>query len=221
MIRVRKLTSMRIIATLFILFTTPIFAADLVGVPKVDSADTFILEGQKLRLFGVNAPGKRQYCADGARGVFDCGARAQKFLKDLVRRAEISCDIIRPGTSERLGTVTCVHRGVDLGLTLIRAGYAQAELTESGDYATAQKEAFFAGEGLWAFDYAPLEVVEDPASARGRGCDIKGNISKTGRLYHDETSRWYGRTTIAPEFGERWFCSTREAQSAGWRAPGG
>ncbi len=207
-----------LIAALLMAF--PLHAADLSGTPKVTSGDTFVLDRQKLRLFGIRAPGKRQYCPDPSGGVFDCGARSEEFLKELVRRADIRCDIVVPGSTERLAAVRCEHDGTDLGLSLVQAGFAQARLSDSVDYATAQKEAFFAGEGLWAFDYVPLEVAEDPDAARVSGCDIKGNLSKTGRLYHDASSRWYGRTSIAPEFGERWFCSANEAQRAGWRAPG-
>ena len=54
-----------------------------------------------------------------------------------------------------------------------------------------------------------------------RACNIKGNISKSGRIYHTPGSRWYSRTKISPGKGERWFCSEQEARAAGWRAPRG
>ena len=39
------------------------------------------------------------------------------------------------------------------------------------------------------------------------------------RVYHTSDSAWYDRTEIDTSAGERWFCSEREAQEAGWRAP--
>jgi hypothetical protein len=51
------------------------------------------------------------------------------------------------------------------------------------------------------------------------GCKIKGNISKSGKIYHGPGSRWYDRTKIDEAKGEKWFCSTSEAEQAGWRAP--
>ena len=50
-------------------------------------------------------------------------------------------------------------------------------------------------------------------------CDIKGNISiDTGeRIFHVPGQEYYSQTIIRPEFGERWFCSEREARAAGWR----
>ena len=56
-------------------------------------------------------------------------------------------------------------------------------------------------------------------SAHQRGCDIKGNITDNGRIYHVPGNRWYDRTTIDESTGERWFCTEAEAEDAGWRAP--
>jgi hypothetical protein len=51
------------------------------------------------------------------------------------------------------------------------------------------------------------------------GCEIKGNISyRTGeRIYHLPGQRWYGKTVINPQAGERWFCTEEEAVANGWR----
>ena len=38
-------------------------------------------------------------------------------------------------------------------------------------------------------------------------------------VYHTPDSPWYSRTEIDTDAGERWFCTEREAQEAGWRAP--
>ena len=51
------------------------------------------------------------------------------------------------------------------------------------------------------------------------GCLIKGNINNKGeRIYHLPGGKWYDRTKISTEKGERWFCSEAEAADAGWRA---
>ncbi|MCD2181468.1 sunset domain-containing protein [Rhizobium sp. GN54] len=57
------------------------------------------------------------------------------------------------------------------------------------------------------------------ATARARGCAIKGNISaQTGeRIYSVPGQDYYEVVRISPEYGERWFCSESEAQAAGWR----
>lgn len=50
-------------------------------------------------------------------------------------------------------------------------------------------------------------------------CPIKGNVSAQGaRIYHVPGSRSYHATVIVEGDGERWFCSTADAEKAGWRA---
>ncbi len=52
-------------------------------------------------------------------------------------------------------------------------------------------------------------------------CVIKGNVNpSTGtKIYHTPASRWYDRTDIKPEEGDRWFCTEAEAEAAGFRPP--
>lgn len=51
------------------------------------------------------------------------------------------------------------------------------------------------------------------------GCDIKGNISiETGeKIFHVPGQEYYSETIIRSEYGERWFCTAREARANGWR----
>lgn len=56
-----------------------------------------------------------------------------------------------------------------------------------------------------------------PAQRSDSGCDIKGNISSNGRIYHRPGGAHYARTQIDESRGERWFCSEEEARAAGWR----
>ena len=47
----------------------------------------------------------------------------------------------------------------------------------------------------------------------------KGNISRSGKIYHVPGSGSYEKTRIDESKGERWFCTEEEAKAAGWRAP--
>lgn len=50
-------------------------------------------------------------------------------------------------------------------------------------------------------------------------CNIKGNISINSgtRIFHVPGQYDYDSTRIRTDYGERWFCSEADAQSAGWR----
>jgi len=61
-----------------------------------------------------------------------------------------------------------------------------------------------------------LQAAEE---ARG-DCQIKGDITAAGdRLYHRPGDAAYPRVWVDEAAGERWFCSTEEAEAAGWRGP--
>ncbi len=49
-------------------------------------------------------------------------------------------------------------------------------------------------------------------------CLIKGNINNKGeKIYHMPGQKYYDKTIIEPEKGERWFCTEQEATTDGWR----
>ena len=50
-------------------------------------------------------------------------------------------------------------------------------------------------------------------------CNIKGNISSSGdKIYHMPGQQYYEVTKIDGSKGEKYFCSTQEAEQAGFRA---
>jgi endonuclease YncB( thermonuclease family) len=68
-----------------------------------------------------------------------------------------------------------------------------------------------------AFPVAAFTSAPPMSQAPRPGCDIKGNISGNGRIYHLPGGAYYARTRIDESRGERWFCSESEARAAGWR----
>jgi endonuclease YncB( thermonuclease family) len=63
----------------------------------------------------------------------------------------------------------------------------------------------------------PTPLPKSPSASRP-DCTIKGNISRSGRIYHLPGSASYDRTLVDEARGERWFCSEDEARAAGWRS---
>lgn len=65
----------------------------------------------------------------------------------------------------------------------------------------------------------PASTPDDVPRSLAARCPTKGNVSRSGRIYHLPGSASYERTVIEESRGERWFCSEDEARAAGWRAP--
>ena len=68
-------------------------------------------------------------------------------------------------------------------------------------------------------DLADTLDFGDSPQDEAQDCLIKGNISKSGKIYHTPDSKFYKRVKIDTSKGERWFCTVEDAIDAGWRAP--
>ena len=74
----------------------------IAGVASVIDGDTIEIHGQRIRLFGIDAPEGSQLCArpDGER--WRCGQQGSLALSDRIWRATVSC---RPRDVDRYGRV--------------------------------------------------------------------------------------------------------------------
>jgi hypothetical protein len=189
--------------------------------------DTLDVDGTRVRLFGVDAPETSQPCRDAKGAVWDCGEWVATRARELWDGRPARCAV---EDTDRYGrkVARCSVAGQDLGATLVAQGMALAYLDYSRDYLPQQEEARGAKTGIWAGTFqAPWDYRREPdldvtnvVVLSAPGCEIKGNISSAGRLYHLPGSRSYARTTIHDSLGERWFCTEAEAQAAGWRKAG-
>ncbi len=66
---------------------------------------------------------------------------------------------------------------------------------------------------------ARAKITTATTSTTTSTCLIKGNISSSGeKIYHVPGGAYYDVTVIDTSAGERWFCTTQQAEDAGWRA---
>ena len=202
------------------------------GRARVSDGDTLRVAGERVRLEGMDAPETDQTCRDAAGRDYPCGLRATEAMRALAEGRRVVCE--GPGRDYwgRL-IARCATADGDLGEAMVRAGWALAFRRFSEDYIPAETAARRAGAGMWAGEFVPpwdhraeerqiiratpeaREKLDDPD--RPEGCDIKGNISANGRIYHLPGSRHYDRVTVRLDLGQRWFCSEAEALDAGWR----
>jgi hypothetical protein len=73
----------------------------------------------------------------------------------------------------------------------------------------------------WNSDFSDLAESGCPSGCTYHkdGCDIKGNVSFDSgeKIYHLPNQKYYSETVINTDYGERWFCTEREAVENGWR----
>ncbi len=190
---------------------------------RVVDGDTLEVAGVVYRLHGIDAPEAGQTCKTASGGQWQCGAEAIDTLEGLALGNDVVCD--NRGIDLYGRTIgVCKVDGKDLNATMVQTGHAWAFRRYSQDYVGLEDVAHSAHIGIWQADTeAPWDyrshkwdVAKQEAPS---GCPIKGNISKSGHIYHAPWSPWYAKTKVSTKNGERWFCSEKEAVEAGWRAP--
>jgi endonuclease YncB( thermonuclease family) len=202
-------------------------ASQIVGIARVLDGDTIDLNGERIRLRGIDAAEDGQRCGLPGGGTWDCAGAATARLQALTAGRTTTCD---PIERDRYGRIVAVCRVADTDVqeVLMREGLAWAYRQYSRSYVTAEEAARADGIGIWQGPAEPPwewrrrqqpRVATVSSSTARDGCNIKGNINSEGvRIYHTPASPWYEKTTVNESRGQRWFCTEAEARAAGWRS---
>ncbi len=130
--------------------------ADMTGRPKIIDGDTIELQGQAIRLYGIDAPELGQACTIKER-TYDCGMVARTALLDLTAGVAVTCKVVsakvvsaEPGRATEDGRPgRCFAQGYDLSEGMAYTGWALALPEVSERYLVFEERAQAAGRGLW------------------------------------------------------------------------
>lgn len=191
------------------------------GRAIVIDGDTIDIDGQHIRLEGIDAPEHAQTCGRKWFGTWSCGAAAMRALEALVRGRRVACDNEGYDTYGRILGL-CTVDGRDINAEMVRSGYAWAFVKYSTRYVAEEAEARKAKAGIWQGEAEPAWVYRETTwdvaeQAAPSGCAIKGNVTANGHIYHMPWSPWYAKVKVEPAKGEQWFCSEADAAKAGFR----
>ncbi|HRK25599.1 MAG TPA: thermonuclease family protein [Beijerinckiaceae bacterium] len=134
------------------------------GRAEAVDGDSLRMNGEEMRLLGIDAPEFSQTCKRGGQD-WKCGREAAQHLRRLLARAPVTCIGHERDRYNRL-LVTCRSLGVDLGAAQVKAGMAIA----NGGYFVEEAEARNESRGLWAGefdnprDYRILHPSRQPAA---------------------------------------------------------
>ena len=122
-------------------------ASGLVLPQSVIDGDTIVLEGKRIRLFGIDAPEKSQPCQVQEAAVA-CGIIARNALIGFVVGATVRCDredVDRYGRD----VSRCYADGYDLSAGMVRVGLAVAYRQYSLSYVSDEENAKRLKRGMW------------------------------------------------------------------------
>ena len=124
----------------------------LVGVSSVIDGDTIEIHGQRIRIWGIDAPESSQLCYIQGK-PWRCGQRASLALSDWIRRRTVTC-IERGRDRYRRVVAVCSVAGDDMAAWLVRHGWALDWPRYSRRaYAEFQRLAAAAKVGVWQGDF--------------------------------------------------------------------
>jgi endonuclease YncB( thermonuclease family) len=131
-------------------------ASDLTGRASVIDGDTIEIHGQRIRLFGIDAPESRQTCEANGQ-TYRCGQQAALSLADHVGQRTVACE---QRDNDRYGRIVAICRAgaEDLNAWLVSQGWALAYRHYSTAYLAEEDAARTAHLGIWRGTFtAPWE----------------------------------------------------------------
>jgi endonuclease YncB( thermonuclease family) len=160
--------------TLVVLRVQEIEAVNQAGIAKVLDGDSLELNGERIRLEGIDAPEFDQMCKTGGKAVA-CGQEARRRLRELAGSSRLNCKGWQRDKYERLLAV-CEAGGKQINREMVRSGWAIAY----GAYATEEAEARRTRLGLWAGDF---ERPQDFRRTKGDLLDAPHDFWRIVREY--------------------------------------
>ena len=98
--------------------------ATVVGVASVIDGDTIEIHGQRIRLYGIDAPEASQPCDLNGK-AWRCGRASANALAEYIGRRTVTCE---PRDRDRYGRLVaaCIVGGENLSARMVREGWAVA-----------------------------------------------------------------------------------------------
>lgn len=141
---------------IFLLSTKASSIEKIEGVPSVTDGDTIKINGNKIRLFGIDAPEVKQSCKKpfisfsfyNLYKKYNCGVISTEKLRDKVSNKKISCLI---SNKDRYGRFIgeCFYNKLNLNSWMVKNGYAVAYLKYSKKFVAQENQAKKNKLGIW------------------------------------------------------------------------
>lgn len=135
-------------------------------VTQVRSGYLFKIGTHFVKLYGIDAPDPDQTCYDKRGESYKCGYQSKMMLEKLILNKHITCQVAG-GDYRQNYIATCKIADTDIGVGMVRAGWAVADRRASKVYIPYEKEANQKNLGLWAGQFvAPWQARQEIKTER-------------------------------------------------------
>lgn len=172
-------------------------------VTNIIDGDTFeTADGQHIRINNIDAP-ELQFCG---------GDEAKQELKKLLLNKKVFIKVSRLDGYRLISDVYTINGNV--GYNLVKKGLVVYKNKEKGTdeaFMEASQNARNKQIGIYS---SKCTQITNPANPK---CNIKANNNlRLGKNYHTPDCKVYHLTIVQLYFGDRWFCTEKEARKAGF-----
>ena len=124
----------------------------IIGAASVVDGDTIEIHGQRIRLFGIDAPEGSQLCVRPNGERWRCGQQASLALADRIGRATVRCE---HRDVDRYGRVVaiCFKGAENLNGWMVANGWAVAFRRYSLDYVADEDAARGNRTNIWSGEF--------------------------------------------------------------------
>jgi endonuclease YncB( thermonuclease family) len=123
--------------------------APIIGIASVIDGDTIEIHGQRIRLFGIDAPESSQLCVRANGERWRCGQQASFALADRIGHAAVRCEPRDIDRYRRIVAV-CFKGNEDLNRWMVANGWAVAYRRYSVDYVADEDDARQNRINIWS-----------------------------------------------------------------------
>ena len=162
----KKLIILVIISSIFFILTYNDLRSENInkisGYAKVVDGDTIKINSKKIRLYGIDAPEKKQKCKKTYLTIsfmsftkeYMCGEVSTQKLIKKINEQKLNCKILDVDRYNRL-IGECFKRNINLNSWMVSNGYALAYRKFSKKYILEESTAKNKNLGIWQgkFDY--------------------------------------------------------------------
>lgn len=121
----------------------------IIGIASVIDGDTIEIHGQRIRLFGIDAPESSQLCMRPNGERWRCGQQSSFALADRIGRATVRCEHRDVDRYSRVVAV-CFKETEDLNRWMVANGWAVAYRRYSLDYVVVEEAARKSRINIWS-----------------------------------------------------------------------
>jgi len=156
----KKLIILIIISSIFFILTYNDVRSENInkisGFAKVVDGDTIKINSKKIRLYGIDAPEKKQKCKKTYLTIsfmsftkdYMCGELSTQKLIKKINKQKLNCNILDVDRYKRL-IGECFKRNINLNSWMVSNGYAVAYRKYSKKYVTDEINAKNNKLGIW------------------------------------------------------------------------